>query len=332
MPYVTLALLLAVVLAMLLGVGVYLMAMFLLRPPRMTDGKAAYLLKRLSPGDLGLTYSTTTYRVRDEASGGTIPIAAWWIPHPHAQGKCVIIVHGYADAKVGGIAWAPTWHALGWNILAIDLRAHGESGGKYSTAGFHERNDLSQVIDQLRAEQPKQAQTIALFGVSLGAAVAIATAAGRDDVSAVVLDSPFADYRHAVAAHSLIMGMPLQILQPLAIGLAEWISRSDFKRVRPADLIPTCPAPLMIVQAGNDPFVGSDAALIEQAMHRREQSGRRTRFVPIPEAGHVLGICCDPTQYRNAIEGFLARSIPTVMHATPTGRSESPGAAAIGTV
>src|SRR5688500_5458388 len=58
---------------MLLAIGVlltaatvFLMAWPLLRPPRMTDGKAAWLLRRLSPGDLGLPYEDVSFPVRDE--------------------------------------------------------------------------------------------------------------------------------------------------------------------------------------------------------------------------------------------------------------------------
>jgi alpha-beta hydrolase superfamily lysophospholipase len=247
--------------------------------------------------------------VRDEVSGGRLPFAAWWIPCPRSQGKCVVIVHGYADAKVGGIAWAPTWHALGWNVLAIDLRAHGESGGRNVTAGFHERHDLTQVIDQLRAEQPAETQTLARFGISLGAAVVLAASTLRDDLAAVVLECPFADYRHAVSNHSKIMGMPLHTLQPLAIRLAEWISQADFNAVRPIDLIGKCPAPLMIFQACNDPFVADDIPVIEAAMARREQSGMPTRFVAIPEAGHVMGICADLDSYREQLRSFLAQHV-----------------------
>ena len=72
---------------------------------------------------------------------------------------------------------APVWHALGFHILALDLRAHGESAGVVSTAGDREQHDVVQVLDQLRADGPAQTRQLVLFGVSLGAAVALAVAA-----------------------------------------------------------------------------------------------------------------------------------------------------------
>ena len=105
--------------------------------------------------------------------------AAWWIP-AHAPSTCtILLIHGRGDAKVGAIAWAPTIHALGWNILAIDLRGHGESEGVHSTAGYFERHDVAQVINQFRAARPVATETLAIFGVSLGAAVATATPLSR---------------------------------------------------------------------------------------------------------------------------------------------------------
>src|SRR5688572_18236130 len=136
--------------AVLLGVGlllcaaiVILLARSLVTPPRMTDGKATWVLQRLSPGDLGLIFEDVSFELRDAATAAPLRIAAWWIPHPAAGGRCVVFLHGYADAKVGSIAWAPTWHALGWNVLTLDLRAHGESDGRYCTGGFFERHDVN---------------------------------------------------------------------------------------------------------------------------------------------------------------------------------------------
>jgi hypothetical protein len=292
---------------LVLAVGVVLaMARTLLQPGRMSDGKAVYLLKRLSPADLGLPYEQISYQVRDAQSGGRIRIAGWWIAHPQSRGRTALLIHGYGDAKVGGIAWAPTFHELGWNVLAIDLRAHGDSGGRHSTAGFHEREDVRQVLDELISSQPAEARQVVLFGVSLGAAVALAGAAGRDDIAGVVLESPFADYRQAVAAHGEILGMPGGLLQRAGVRLAEWISGADFSAVRPVDLIEQARCPIMLIQPADDPFVPEpEREAMRQAVERHNASVPGGVVWRDARAGHVLMLAADSQEYRRKLGEFL---------------------------
>jgi pimeloyl-ACP methyl ester carboxylesterase len=298
-------LILIIALALLCGGVVFGMANKLLKPPRMTDGKATYVLQRLSPGDLDLPFEELRFEVRDAANGGKLKIVGWWIPPRERTGKCAVLIHGYGDAKVGAIAWAPTFHALGYGCLAIDLRAHGESGGEHTTAGYFERHDVGDLINQFRSARPSETQSVILFGVSLGAAVAAAVAAERDDIDAVILESPYADYRHAIAAHAEILGQPGGWLQDLGVGLAKRISGADFDAVRPIDLIPQIKAPLMIIQAGDDPFVPPpDAKRVEEAAARRTAE-YPTVYWHVRLAPHVQALSADPIAYRQKLEEFL---------------------------
>lgn len=286
---------------------VFGMARMLLTPPRMTDGKATYVLQRLSPGDLGLVFEELAFDLRDAArdDGHKLKIRAWWIPPRERTGKCVVALHGYGDAKVGVIAWAPTFHSLGYGMLAIDLRAHGESTGTYTTAGYFERHDVTDVINQFRAARPAETQSVILFGVSLGAAVAAAVAVDRDDIDAVILESPYADYRSAIAAHADILGQPAGFLQDLGVRLAQRMSGADFAAVSPVDLIPKVRAPLMIIQAGDDPFVPPrDAKRIEAAAASRSAEFP-TLYWHVPTAPHVQSLSTDPIAYRNKVWSFL---------------------------
>jgi pimeloyl-ACP methyl ester carboxylesterase len=309
LAYLTVLLMLLLAGLVLLGVTVAVMSRLLLRPPRMTDGKALYILRRLSPGDLGLRYEDMQFLVHDEGSGKPIPLAAWWIPHPNAAGRCAILVHGYADAKVGAIAWAPMFHELGFNILAIDLRAHGHSGGRFSTAGYYERQDLDQVLTQLCRQRPDDTRQLILFGVSLGAAVVAATAVMREDIAAVIMECPYADFPSAARTHGRLMGAPGGAIAGLALRLAQWLSHADFEAVRPVDLIPRLACPLMIIRGCEDFLVDpADAAAIQAAAARRPADVGPTVYWAIEGCGHVLGLEADP-DYPKKVGNFLANAL-----------------------
>jgi len=311
-------LLLTVVLAVLgvalVAATVAVMAWSLLRPPRMTDGKAAWLLQRLSPGDLNMPYEDAHFTVRDLRTGEALRLAAWWVPCPAARGhsseRCVVLLHGYADAKVGAIAWAPVWHKLGFNILALDLRAHGESQGRESTAGYYERHDVDQVVSQLRAERPAATRHVVLFGASLGAAVAVATAALRDDLAAVVLESPYTDFRAAARTHMDLLGLPGGLLQSAALRLAEWLAAADFDALDTAELLRSVRCPVLVIAPAEDVFLGAQGfAALESALAERPPGAGAAELWRVHAAGHLLGVHADFDAYAGRLASFLGRSL-----------------------
>jgi pimeloyl-ACP methyl ester carboxylesterase len=296
---------------LLLAITAFFMARGLLRPPRMTDGKAAYLLNRLSPSELGLTFLPLTFTVRDEsdvatsAAANSINLAAWWIPNANSD-KTAILMHGYADAKVGALAWAPPFYELGYNLLLPDLRAHGESGGRLSTGGYWERHDISQLINDLRARYPDQTKHLILFGASLGAAVAVALAADRTDIEAIVMESPFTDFRRAASGHFDLLGIGLKPLHHTAIWLSERMAKASFATLRPLDLIPKSHCPILIIQGAGDPLTTlGDQTSLQQAIKSRNDGSLYWKLENIP---HLMAIAADPRIYRDRLSGFLGNS------------------------
>jgi pimeloyl-ACP methyl ester carboxylesterase len=301
---------LLLILVLLVAAGVFwalvvwALAVMLLRPSRMTDGQAAYLLERVSPGDLELPYEPLIFTVRDEHSGQPLKLGAWWIPAATPSPHCVVMIHGYADAKVGALAWAPTWHALDFNLLAIDLRAHGESEGTYSTGGYFERHDLDQLLTQIRNQRPTETASLTLFGVSLGGAVAVALAAMRDDLDAIVLDCPFADYRAAAIAHARFMRMPGPIFTVPALRLAEWLSGAHFDAVRPIDQLTKVRCACMVIHSESDPLVPE--TVIEQFARELAEQPSPHMHWRVAKAGHLQALAIDPDEYQRRLQTFLA--------------------------
>ncbi len=281
-----------------------LLAYVVLHPPRMTDGKAVYRLRRLSPGDLGLRFDVEWFTVRDARTARPLRLAAWWVPSATPSAATAVVLHGYADAKVGGIAWAPPLHELGLNVLAVDLRAHGESDGSMCTGGSAEADDVNQVVDQLLARRADACRQVVLFGASLGAAVAAAVAGGRGDVAAVVLESPFASYRRAVRAHARLVGLPNGPLLHAAVAVAEAACGVRFDAARPVDRIPRIACPVLVVLGDGDLLLdATDVTVLREAVARQGVAG--SGVWDVAGAGHLLALHVDPAGYRRRLADVL---------------------------
>lgn len=292
-------LLMLVSMVVVLTTSIWALSRVLLKPPRMTDPKALRFLGRLTPEDLGLAYERGSFDVRDR-TGRTLKIASWWMPAPAPTGRTMILVHGYADAKVGSIAWAPMLVELGFNVLSIDLRAHGESEGRLSTGGVLEADDLTQIIDILRARTPEQA--IHLMGISLGAAVCIKAAAGRDDIGSLVLECPYDDYRNAIAHHARHLAAPLPGLSRLIARVAEWSAGVNFDDAMPARFLSQVRCPIFMIHGKLDPFV--DPGMVERLATSLKPGDVH---VVVEQGGHVDAMIVDPAGYQSRLASFLSR-------------------------
>jgi len=104
----------------------------------------------------------------------------------------LIYLHGFADNRASGAGIIGHFRDHGFDVVAYDSRAHGESGGDACTYGFFEKEDLRRVLDSVGPGP------VVLVGTSLGAAVALQAAADDRRISAVVAAETFSDLRTVV--------------------------------------------------------------------------------------------------------------------------------------
>jgi len=138
----------------------------------------------LRPADVGLEVRDITIHAEDG-----VALHGWFVPRPGAPG--VVLLHGYPAEKAEMLPIAATL-APHFSVLLMDLRYFGRSGGDVTTLGFHERGDLRRAVDVLVAES---AFPVGVFGLSLGGAVAIMTAAEDPRIRAIAAYAPFSDLK-----------------------------------------------------------------------------------------------------------------------------------------
>lgn len=120
-------------------------------------------------------------------------LAGWWKPPP-AGGGVVLYLHGQTGS-LGTQNYIVTrsrdMAAAGMGVLAIDYRGYGGSTGRPSEAGLI--TDARAAYDFIKRGAPDA--RVAIFGTSLGTAVAVALAAQVEE-SGLALDSPFTSALH----------------------------------------------------------------------------------------------------------------------------------------
>ncbi|MFT6746753.1 MAG: pimeloyl-ACP methyl ester carboxylesterase [Glaciecola sp.] len=115
----------------------------------------------------------------------------------------IILVHGIRGSKEHFIGLSQWLAQNGYNAVLVDLRAHGQSEGRYCTFGVNEKIDLSLLIDKLIALEDGNHNSIGsvgsigsigIWGQSLGAAVALQTLSFDSRIKFGVIESTFSDF------------------------------------------------------------------------------------------------------------------------------------------
>ncbi|MFP4052450.1 MAG: alpha/beta hydrolase [Phycisphaerae bacterium] len=119
-----------------------------------------------------------------------------WVLKAQTEGQpkgTYLLLHGLRMSKAYHLGAAKMLSTRGYDVVLPDLRAHGRSGGKYTTYGYHEKLDVKTVMDRLLEEGMVHTPFYA-FGETLGATTAIQWAAIDDRVKAVAADAPYRDF------------------------------------------------------------------------------------------------------------------------------------------
>ncbi|HEY3358317.1 MAG TPA: alpha/beta fold hydrolase, partial [Polyangia bacterium] len=111
---------------------------------------------------------------------GGVTLRGWRFRARGPRRGVVVYLHGIGDNRQSCWGLVTRLAPLGYDIVAYDARAHGVSTGDACTYGYHEKQDLRRVLDALGERR------VVLFGISLGAAVALQEAADDSRVAAVV--------------------------------------------------------------------------------------------------------------------------------------------------
>ena len=214
----------------------------------------------------------------------------------------MILFHGYRSVAlrdcVGGFALGKH---LGWNILAVDQRAHGCSGGETISFGILERFDClswcEYAVRNLSLSSP-----IVLYGLSMGAStILMATNLNLPkEVSCAVADCPYSTPSDIIKKVCSERGFSPKITYPLIKLGARIYGKFDLNETSATDSVRSAKIPILLIHGDDDRFVPW-----EMSRQIYESCVSNCQLKVFPGAGH--GLCCmvDPDRYADEVLGFF---------------------------
>ncbi len=218
-----------------------------------------------------------------------------WQGHADGSPKATLIyLHGVSDNRASAGGFLDHFRRRGFDVVAYDSRAHGESGGEAATFGCFEKKDLRHVLDTLRPGP------VILVGSSLGAAVALQTAALDPRITAVVAAESFSDLRTVVTERAPFFFAAGAIEK--SIQLAEQKGNFQIDTISPAMAARQIKVPVLLIHGAEDKDTPP-----EHSRRILDALAGPKRMILVPGAGHNQSLSGSAWQ---DIEAWIDEMIP----------------------
>ncbi len=239
-------------------------------------------------------------RVRINTVDG-LRLSGVYIPCESAK-RTVICVHGYRGAGVKDFACiAEFYNQHQCNLLIVDLRAHGESQGRYIDFGVESRFDVvswSEYINEISPQLP-----IYLDGVSMGASTVLMASELQlpDNVCGIISDCGFSSpWKMVKLFATKAIHIPPHPLVDILYLFCKRIAGIDLKEASPLEAVANTDIPILFVHGNEDTFVPSSMA---HELFAACKSPKKLRIVD--KAPHAVSYLIDKKNCEKEILEFF---------------------------
>ena len=239
-------------------------------------------------------FTTVILKTKDE-----IPIETWYGKTDSAAKGTVIMFHGLMGNKGQQMDVAHAFRNLGYNVMMVDVRNHGNSGGNVTTIGYKESEEVMLANNYVMQTGEKN---IFLWGGSLGAVVIIKAVSDYQlHPSGIIIEMPFLSLQSHLKGRARILGFPEQpfgFLTSFWIGIENGFNGLEFKTTTYAKNV-NCP---VLMQYGEKDQL---ALTYETDAVYKAIAAKNKKLVMYEGAMHESLLRKDPVAWRREVAAFL---------------------------
>jgi len=240
----------------------------------------------------------------DVAAPDGVILRGWKVRPAAANGDWVMLFHGVADNRAGVLPYAEILLRHNYSLVMMDARDHGQSGGSMATYGAKERYDTRAIVAALIASE--HPHCIFELGESMGAGLALQSAAVEPQIVGVVAESPFATLREVSYDYTGLHLSPLlgrTLFRPASyFGLKQMEKAGGFRvdDISSSAAVRARPFPVLLICDTLDHIIPCRHA--KQIF--KAASGPKQLWI-VDGADHTGAMGRDPVEFENRVVSFF---------------------------
>lgn len=223
----------------------------------------------------------------------------------------MILFHGYRSMALrdcaGGYILSKK---LGFNVLAVDQRAHAESRGRVISFGIRERRDCLSWVNYVVNRFGKDTR-IVLSGLSMGAATVLMASQLPlpENVTGIIADCPYSSPADIIRKVCRDRHLPDALAYPFVKLCARIYGCFDLEETTACNAVKEAKVPILLLHGEEDKFVPCQMSRQIYAC-----CASKAQLHTFPGAGHGLCYMVDPIRYEAVTVHFLNEIPPLRRH------------------
>ncbi|MGL5531805.1 MAG: alpha/beta hydrolase [Culicoidibacterales bacterium] len=247
-------------------------------------------------------YETLTKTAHTIMSHDGLQLFAELYPVEQETNKLLILVHGYKNNRIASLQYVPLFLSLGYDVVTIDQRSHGQSQGKFATYSYLEQVDLAKWINYFADNY----EEIGLHGHSMGGSTVLALA-NHAQVDYIISEAGLTSAAQGVLSHvQNRMKLPkwLSYLVVVATNIYTCLfAKFSLFRTQPGKIAEASSTPIFLIHGTNDEVVPS---WLSQQLSSNRKKGQQKIWL-IPNGDHKSLYQNQAAEYDQQIINFLTQ-------------------------
>jgi hypothetical protein len=289
-----------------LAIAILALALFALLAAGAVSGYLVY--RMISPARSHSEIDLQNFPGHPETLNFTVsgegPRDGWFFPGLKTA-PTIVLCPAYESSRGELLTLASALQDQQYNVLAFDFSAHGTAGGR-STLGLQEVAELRAAMNAVANRGDVDANRFGLWGVNLGAYVALAEATGDRRVRAIVAESPYGHPKDMVALQVRRTGLgSLPLVTRMSQMIFGWVN-SKFRNVPPLNtqIGKLSGVAQLYLESPDDPVLSSSTSELFRI------SSPPHELVVLPHGNYGGMLDDEKRNYENRIVSFFLVNLP----------------------